>query len=138
MKIKLLYCLLIYALIGCGRQNTEKIENINNKNVFINEVGTYYYKEYVIHIKQFKDGSLIYGIFGLLRNECLYQQNLTDTFSNYSKWTLYIDDKDKIWFYNSDRNETSVMYHKDKEVVFESHKNKLPPIPKKLEEFIKS
>ncbi len=124
--------------MGCGRKNAEKIENISANNVFINKVGTYYYRDYIIRIKQFKDGSLIYGVFGGVRNECLYQQNLEQTFSNYSKWTFYIDDKDKIWFYNSDRNETSVIYNNGKEIIFENHKNKLPSIPEELVGFIKS
>jgi len=138
MKIKNLHYIVFFIiLVGC-RNNDNKNIVINDNNIFINEIGNYTFRDYNIIIKQFKDGSFIYGIFGGIRNECLYQQNLEQTFNNYSKWTFYIDEKDRIWFYNSDRDEITVFSCKNNEIIYESHKNKLPPIPKKLEEFIKS
>ncbi|WP_042720374.1 hypothetical protein [Flavobacterium sp. B17] len=138
MKIQFLYYILIFCLVGCGKDDSNKINYITHNNVFINKSGEYYYKDYKILVKEFNNETLIYGVFGLLRNQCIYQQNLTATFSDYSKWTLYIDDKDSIWFYNSDRDEITVLYYKDKQLIYEFHKDKLPTIPKQLKEFIKS
>lgn len=136
MRNKILYYFLLFILLGC-RTNDSEMKTISSNNIFIDEVGIYNYREYVIEIKQFKDGSLIYGIFGLYKNECLYQQNLNEVFSNYSKWTFYIDNQDKIWFYNSDRDLLSVFFKgKNNEFIFEKQKKNLPILPKELQDYI--
>ncbi|MFC2559808.1 MAG: hypothetical protein ACFNVU_09885, partial [Haemophilus seminalis] len=114
--------------------------NLENRIVkndeFINKKGIFFFKDYIIKIKQFDDGTLIYGIFDE-RNKPLFQQNLSESFSGSSKWTLYIDKKDKIWFYNSDYQVVSILYKEGGQVVYINKKDKLPTIPIELSSYLK-
>lgn len=101
---KTLLIILIFICLCCKNDNAQFVKN----NSFISESGIYYHKAIKIIVKEFKDGSLIYGIADQ-RNNIIYQQNINQSFNNNSKWILYIDQKDNIWFYTSDLQLTTVL-----------------------------
>lgn len=92
-------------MTSCGRN--DKSNQFLKANDFVTEAGIYYYKDSKIVVKEFKDGSLVYGVFDK-RNNIIYQQSIIESFSN-SKWLIYIDLADNIWFYTSDLQLTSVL-----------------------------
>lgn len=124
---------MFLSLFSClGNSDSHIVKN----NEFIKKKGIFFFKDYIIKIKQFDDGSLIYGIFDE-RNKPLYQQNLSEAFNKSSKWTLYIDNSDKIWFYNSDYQIISVLYKESNQIIYIDKKDKLPPIPSELMAYLK-
>lgn len=88
------------------RNNKDKAIFIKN-NTFIKSPGIYYFRDVSIIIKEFKDDTIVYGIFDY-NNNLLYQRNINTSISNYMKWTIYIDKQGQIWFYNADYQETSI------------------------------
>jgi hypothetical protein len=124
---KLLLVLLVFICSCCKNDNDRFIKN----NEFISEPGNYYHKTIKIIVKEFKDGSLIYGIADL-KNNIIYQQEINHSFSNNSRWVLYIDKNDNIWFHTSDLQLTSVLLkgsRKDEYVYRIIHDNNTVPIP---------
>ncbi|WP_428232719.1 hypothetical protein [Flavobacterium sp.] len=101
---KALLMVLVFICSCCKNDNNQFIKD----NEFISQPGNYYHKSIKIIVKEFKDGSLIYGIADL-RNNIIYQQDINKSFSNNSRWVLYIDKKDNIWFHTSDLQLTSVL-----------------------------
>ncbi|WDF61673.1 hypothetical protein PQ462_09845 [Flavobacterium sp. KACC 22758] len=124
---KLLLVLLVFICSCCKNDNDRFIKN----NEFISEPGNYYHKTIKIIVKEFKDGSLIYGIADL-KNNIIYQQEINHSFSNNSRWVLYIDKNDNIWFHTSDLQLTSVLLkgnRKDEYVYKRINDNNTVPIP---------
>lgn len=124
---KLLLVLLVFICSCCKNDNNRFIKN----NEFISEPGNYYHKTIKIIVKEFKDGSLIYGIADL-KNNIIYQQEINHSFSNNSRWVLYIDKNDNIWFHTSDLQLTSVLLkgnRKDEYVYKRINDNNTVPIP---------
>jgi hypothetical protein len=124
---KLLLVLLVFICLCCKNDNDRFIKN----NEFISKPGNYYHKTIKIIVKEFKDGSLIFGIADL-KNNIIYQQDINHSFSNNSRWVLYIDKKDNIWFHTSDLQLTSVLLkgnQKDEYVYKRIHGNNTVPIP---------
>ncbi len=93
-------------MFSCNRNDNDKLFIKNNE--FISEPGVYYHKRTKIIVKEFKDGSLIYGLADK-RNNIIYQQNINQSFSNNGSWMIFIDEKDNIWFYTSDLQLTTVL-----------------------------
>lgn len=106
------------------------------KNTFINSPGLYYFRDINIIVKKFQDGTIVYGISDI-HNKLLYQRNINNSISNHMKWTIYIDDKDQIWFYNVDYQDTNVFIMDGENGTFIKDRNKLPPLPLELVKFIK-
>lgn len=104
--MKRIILLMLIFIFSCDRN--EKDNQFIKNNEFISEPGVYYYKSTRIIVKEFKDGSLIYGIADKLNN-IIYQQNINQSFSNNGNWAIFIDQKDNIWFYTSDLQLTTVL-----------------------------
>ncbi len=104
MKQILLFMLVF--MFSCNRNDNDKLFIKNNEFIF--EPGIYYHKRAKIIVKEFKDGSLIYGLADK-RNNIIYQQNINQSFSNNGSWMIFIDEKDNIWFYTSDLQLTTVL-----------------------------
>lgn len=124
-SFKIIILVMFLSLFSCsGNSDNHIVKN----NEFINSKGIFFFKDYIIKVKQFDDGSLIYGIFDE-RSKPLFQQNLSEAFNKSSKWTLYVDNSDKIWFYNSDYQIISVFYKEANQIIYIDKKDRLPPIP---------
>jgi len=100
--------LSIFVLVIFSCNSKESSQRFIKNDEFITVPGIFYFKSIKIEVKEFNDGSLLYGIADKKSN-IIYQQNINETFSNYSKWMLYVDDKDNIWFYTGDLQLTSVL-----------------------------
>jgi len=92
----------------CSCDRNDKDNQFVKNNEFISAPGIYYHKSTKIIVKEFKDGSLIYGIADKLNN-IIYQQNINQSFSNSGNWSIFIDQKDNIWFHTSDLQLTTVL-----------------------------
>lgn len=137
-KIKIIIAL--FLLISCDNNSNFTRNNKNRgvfikQNTFINSPGKYYFRDLTIMVKEFKDDSIVYGVFDYYNN-LLYQRNINTSISNHMKWTIYIDNKGQIWFYNVDYQETNVFIVEGKKGTFIKDKNKLPSIPAELSKFI--
>ena len=104
--MKPIYLLIIILMFSCDRN--EKSNKFIKNNEFISEPGIYYHKSTKVIVKEFKDGSLIYGIADK-RNNIIYQQSINQSFSDNGSWMIFIDTKDNIWFYTSDLQLTTVL-----------------------------
>lgn len=104
---RLILSIFVLILFSCGRNESHPTQFIKNKD-FITIPGIFYFKSIKVVVKEFNDGSLIYGVVDS-KDHVIYQQSIVETFSNYSKWILYIDDKDNIWFYTGDLQLTTVL-----------------------------
>ena len=102
---KSVFVFLIIVFFSCERKDEIHFAKTND---FINQTGTYYFNKNKIVIKEFKDGSLIFGVADN-HNKVLYEHSIFRSFSGFSKWGLYIDIKQNIWFYTSDYQEYSVI-----------------------------
>jgi len=136
-----LITLLFLLFISCDK-NSNFTRNDKDRAVFvkqntlINSSGRYYFKDITIMVKEFKDDTIVYGIFDYY-NKLLYQRNINASISDHMKWAIYIDDKGQVWFYNADYQEISMFFMEGKKGIFINDKNKLPPMPKELSKFIK-
>ncbi|WP_343661369.1 hypothetical protein [Chryseobacterium sp.] len=140
---KITLIIALFLLVSCDKNsnftrdsNDKKSGVFVKRNTFINSPGLYYFKDIDIVVKEFKEGTIVYGIFDYYNNP-LYQRNINNSISNHMKWTIYVDDKGEIWFYNADYQETNVFIGDGKKGIFIKDKNKLPPIPVELSKFIK-
>lgn len=138
---KITIIMVLFLLINCNK-NSNVIRNNKDRatfvktNTFINSPGIYYFREISIIVKEFKDNTIVYGVYDY-NNNILYQRNINTSISNNMKWTIYIDNKSQIWFYNVDYQETSVFIMEGKKGTFIKDKNKFPPIPPEFMKFIK-
>lgn len=131
----------LFLIISCNKnsnytRNNKDTGTFVKNNTFINSPGIYYFRDISIVVKEFKDNTIVYGVFDYY-NKLLYQRNINNSISNYMKWTVYIDNQGQIWFYNVDYQETNVFIIQGKKGIFIKDKNKLPPIPVELSKFIK-
>ncbi|GAB0156596.1 hypothetical protein CHRYSEOSP005_18620 [Chryseobacterium sp. Alg-005] len=138
-KIKIIIAL--FLLISCDNNSNFTRNNKNRgvfikQNTFINSPGRYYFRDLTIIVKEFKDDTIVYGVFDYYNN-LLYQRNINTPISSHMKWTIYIDNQGQIWFYNVDYQETNVFIIEEKKGTFIKDKNKLPSIPIELSRFIK-
>ncbi|WP_261512641.1 hypothetical protein [Chryseobacterium paludis] len=141
MERFILIVVSLFLLISCEKNSNFTRDNKNSgvfikKNTFINSPGLYYGRDISIVVKEFKDGTIVYGIFDI-NNDLLYQRNINNSISNHMKWTIYADNNNQIWFYNADYQETNVFVVEGKKGTFIKNKNSLPPIPIELSKFIK-
>ena len=97
---------MLILISSCNRN--QKSNKFIKNSEFISEPGIYYHKKTKIIVKEFKDGSLIYGIADK-RNNIIYQQSINQSFSNNGNWMIFIDSKDNIWFHTSDLQLTTVL-----------------------------
>lgn len=140
---RIILIIIFSLLISCEKNSSFTRENRKDvgiyikKNTFINSPGLYYFRDIDIVVKEFKEGTIVYGIFDINNNNVLYQRNINNSISNHMKWTIYTDSKNQIWFYNADYQEINVFVLDEKNGIFIKDKNKLPPIPKELSKFIK-
>jgi hypothetical protein len=105
MRYKFVVILLALVLVSCVHER--KYEFMPNAG-FIDEPGTYTSKSAIITIREYDDGSLTYGISNK-KHKIIYQLNVFSSFSDNSYWFLYKDEKENIWFYSSDIQETVVL-----------------------------
>ncbi|AWA31128.1 hypothetical protein HYN48_14080 [Flavobacterium magnum] len=68
----------------------------------------------MVIVKRLENESFIFAITDRKRN-ILYQQSLVETFSELHYWLLYADDKQNIYYYNSD-------YSSQKALLFDAEK----------------
>lgn len=142
---KIILIIALFLLIGCNktsdfiRGNTDSNAGLYVKsNTFINSPGIYYYRDIDIVVKQFKEGTIVYGLFSINNNKLLYQRNINNSISNNMKWTIYVDNRNQIWFYNADYQEINVFVLKDRSGgEFIEDKRELPSLPIELINFIK-
>lgn len=141
---KITIILTLFLIVGCNKssnytRNNNESKNTGEfvkKNTFINSPGIYYFRDISIVVKEFKDNTIVYGVFDYYNN-LLYQRNINASISNYMKWTIYVDNQGKIWLYNADYQETTVFFVEGKKSTFIKDKKILPPIPVELSKFIK-
>lgn len=141
---KITIILTLFLIVGCNKssnytRNNNESKNTGEfvkKNTFINSPGIYYFRDISIVVKEFKDNTIVYGVFDYYNNP-LYQRNINASISNYMKWTIYVDNQGKIWLYNADYQETNVFFVEGKKSTFIKDKKILPPIPVELSKFIK-
>lgn len=100
--------ILLMLIFICSCDRNDKTSPFIKNNEFISKPGIYYHKTTKIIVKEFKDGSLIYGIADR-QNNIIYQQNINQSFSNNGNWMIFIDNKDNIWFHTSDLQLTTVL-----------------------------
>lgn len=141
---KITLIIALFLLVSCdknsnfARDNNDKKSGVYVKrNTFINSPGLYYFNDIDILVKEFKEGTIVYGLFDL-HSKLLYQRDINNSISNHMKWTIYIDDKGEIWFYNADYQETNVFIIDGKKGIFIKDGKKLPSIPVELSKFIKN
>jgi len=141
---KITLIIALFLLVSCNknsnfaRDNNDKKSGVYVKrNTFINLPGLYYFNDIDILVKEFKEGTIVYGLFDL-HSKLLYQRDINNSISNHMKWTIYIDDKGEIWFYNADYQETNVFIIDGKKGIFIKDGKKLPSIPVELSKFIKN
>lgn len=106
---------MMVFMFSCNRNDKDKLFIKNNEFIF--EPGVYYHKRVKIIVKEFKDGSLIYGIADK-RNNIIYQQNINQSFSNNGNWLIFVDEKDNFWFYTADLQLTTVLINKEVEGTY--------------------
>jgi len=132
--------IMLFLLISCNK-NSNTTRNDHGKatfvkaNTFINSPGVYYFRDVSIIVKEFKDDTIIYGLSDYYNN-LLYQRGINNSISANMKWTIYTDNN-KIWFYNSDYQETNVFIIDGNKGTFIKDQKKLPKIPVELLKFIK-
>ena len=108
--MRYLFILVLLVLASCGKSD----EGISLKHDnFITEPGTYYFSGKQLKLKEFTDGSLTFGVSLSGTNKVLYEHSMFKAFSKYQFWRLYVDDKDNIWFYDSDYHEAIVLVWDD-------------------------
>lgn len=138
---KLTLILALFLIISCDKSSSLTRNNNNKtgvyikKNTFINSPGLYHFRDVDIVVKEFKEGTIVYGVFDI-NNDLLYQRNINNSISNHMKWTIYVDSSNQIWFYNADYQETNVFIVEGGKGTFIKDKNKFPPIPLELMKFI--
>ncbi|WP_234111059.1 hypothetical protein [Chryseobacterium sp. R2A-55] len=101
--------LIIFTILSITRCDnpSRKVESI--KSGFITESGTYYWgRNQNIIMKNIGDDEKIFAIT-TENGKILYQQPINITFSDYHKWTLYVDEKQNAYFYNGDYQETKAL-----------------------------
>jgi len=98
------YLILLVLIFSCQNDN-DKVYNIQNG--LIKKKGIYYSKDCKITIKEFSNGSLVFGVSDK-QNKLYFQQSILEAFDKNSLWCLYIDDNGSLWFFNSDYNNTDV------------------------------
>lgn len=104
MKTKLLVILSV-LLVSCKQNETSKFLKVES---FILNEGLYYSKSINILVKEFKDGSMTYGIADK-HNKLIYQHDIFTSFSKSQYWFLYLDKDENVWFYSSDIQTTNVL-----------------------------
>lgn len=131
---------MLFLLISC-KKNSNTTRNDHGKatfvkeNTFINSPGIYYFRDISIIVKEFKDDTIIYGLSDYYNN-LLYQRGINNSISANMKWTIYTDNN-KIWFYNSDYQETNVFIIDKSKGSFIKDQKKFPKVPAELLKFIK-
>jgi hypothetical protein len=97
------FLLLFICFISCERNNnaTEFVK----PDSYITKPGMYYCKSMNISVKEFKDGSMIFGVSDK-KNNIIYQLSIFEAFSNYQHWVLYVDINEGVWFYDADIGHT--------------------------------
>lgn len=100
-----LFLILILQLSSCSKQSrgTEIIQK-----GFITESKTYYWGNKNIIVKDIEDDSKIFAITNE-KNKIIYQQPINIVFSNYHYWTMYADENQNVYFYNSDYSESKAL-----------------------------
>ena len=77
----------------------------------IKSKGTYQTKNYRIIVREFENGSLVYGVSNN-KNKIIFQESILQAFSKNQYWCLFWDKDDNLWAYNSDFNSTDVWLKK--------------------------
>ncbi|GAA5102856.1 hypothetical protein GCM10023210_44220 [Chryseobacterium ginsengisoli] len=120
----------ILSLTQCSSDNSPKHSFILEG--FIKTNGSYSWgkTQKNIVVKNIENSCKIFAITDK-RGRILYQQPLNVTFSDYHYWLCYADDKDNLYYYNSDYNEVKALIwnselKKYDEVNFCSTKINLP------------
>jgi len=103
-KMKKILLIVVVLFFSCEKERAKSI----NGEVFIKNVGLYYSKTINIVVKEYKDGSLTYGISDK-HNSLIYQQSVFSSFGENQDWLLYVDNKENVWFYSSDIQTTNVL-----------------------------
>lgn len=105
MKI---YIALILLVVLVSYTKQERMSGFMPKAGFIEQPGIYTSKSAIIIIKKYDDGSLTFGVSNR-KYKIIYQQSIFSSFSDNLYWFLYKDDKENIWFYSSDIQESKVL-----------------------------
>lgn len=105
---------LLNILLLCFSCSNKTDSGIRIKgDAFIDVPGLYYLKNGNIVVKEFKNGSLIYGVSDRF-NKMQYQQSIFEAFSNDQFWTMYIDKDENIWYYCSDLQKLDLLHYDKK------------------------
>lgn len=109
---RLLIVLSIFFFFSCSN-NASKVSTAKG-NTFINEPGKYYLKKGNLIIREFEDGTLVYGVADKF-NRVQHQQSIFSPFSDHQYWTIYLDTDENVWFYCADLQQLEVVrYSQDK------------------------
>ncbi|MEO8237463.1 MAG: hypothetical protein ABI576_05090 [Flavobacterium sp.] len=105
MKIQVLI-ILASILASCTKEKSTS--GFIPKSGFMEQPGIYTSKSAIIIIKKYDDGSLTFGVADR-KYKIIYQQSIFSSFSDNLYWFLYKDEKENIWFYSSDIQESKVL-----------------------------
>lgn len=101
--------LLLFIMISLSRCSSERPEYDSIKDGLITTNGIYAWgTQKKIIVKNLENSSKIFAITDG-RGEILYQQPLNRTFSDHHYWLCYADDKDNVYYYNSDYTEAKAL-----------------------------
>ncbi|WP_185288462.1 hypothetical protein [Chryseobacterium lactis] len=101
--------LLFVTVISLSRCTSERPEYEFVKEGFITTNGIYAWgTEKKIMVKNLENASKIFAITDE-RGKILYQQPLNATFSDNHYWLCYADDKENLYYYNSDYSEAKAL-----------------------------
>lgn len=107
--------MIVFFFFSC--KNESDIKEL--KDGFVTEAGKYYIGNNEFELFQVVNGSLIFAMQDSAKS-LLFQRGIGNPFSSFQKWVLFFDNKNNLWFYNSDYAETYV-WIKEKDGEYTCH-----------------
>ncbi|MCU7618401.1 hypothetical protein NZ698_14465 [Chryseobacterium sp. PBS4-4] len=104
----ILLLITILALTNCSSDHNSKFKSIDEG--FIETTGTYLWgrTQKTIVVKKIENSCKIFAIIDK-KGKVLYQQPMNVAFSDYHYWLCYVDDKENLYYYNSDYDEPKAL-----------------------------
>ncbi|MEL1243263.1 hypothetical protein AAEO56_03220 [Flavobacterium sp. DGU11] len=112
MVNRILLFVTFLFLVSCSNRGYEV--STAKGDSFINEPGRYYLKKGRLIVREFEDGTLVYGVADKF-NRVQHQQSIFSPFSDHQYWIIYLDTDENVWFYCADLQQLEVVrYSQDK------------------------
>lgn len=114
-RLKKYFFISMLVLINSCNESKDNIMPFYNGG-FVKAEGTYKVPKYNLKLVETKSG-LLFGISDK-KNKLLYQSDIFKAFSQHAFWSLYIDEDFNVWVYNSDYQETVVLFFDEQKMKF--------------------